>query len=211
MATPTYAELLTGHTEWVRKHNGVRYLVSFHGHRTGEEYAGAEPQPGTWCWYLLIPEQMYPHRWDDFAVVPKVSTGEPVFHYDSEPEAFDDLPFHGGITWSSNEPYRDRKSGKVWAQSKIGCDYNHLWDREGGYYHTFQMVCEDAEKCVEAFLKKHPDHLVQSDYSSVWDTPDRFYTAVNGRRVHVDEESKISADWTGWQRPAFAEAALTPA
>lgn len=203
MATPTYAEMLTGHTEWVRSHKGVSYLVSHHGHRTGEEYAGAEAHPGTWCWYLLIPQQMYPHRWDDFAVKVVEAPGNefvPAFFYHTEPEAFSDLPFRGGITWSSNETQFDRKTGTSWAMSKIGCDYNHLWDEEAYFPDTFQSVCRDAERCIDAFIERHPDRHIRSDWSGRWDSPDRFYTAVNGRRAHVEDE--IPDDYGGWKMQA---------
>lgn len=212
MATPTVDELLTGHTEWFRTHRGVRYLVAFHGYRNGQEYVGADPHPGTWCWYLLIPQQMYPHRWDDFAVkVASIEGSLPPFFYHTEPAAFEDLPFHGGITWSSTEPTFDRKTGQTFDQSKIGCDYNHLWDREGGYFHTFNMVCRDAEYCVEAFLERHPDHHLRSDWSGRWDQRDRFYTAINGKLAHV--EDVIPDDYEKWKpaEPAPATQSQPPA
>jgi hypothetical protein len=60
--TPTYEEMLKGSTQWRGNHMGMSYLLSHHGHRTGNEYPGVEYNPGTWCYYLIVPEQMYPHR-----------------------------------------------------------------------------------------------------------------------------------------------------
>lgn len=66
--TPTYEELLEGATQFRHQHRSVNILVSFHGFRR-PDYSNpllAEGHPGIWCYYLIIPEQMYPHRWDDF-------------------------------------------------------------------------------------------------------------------------------------------------
>jgi hypothetical protein len=194
--TPTYAELLKGSTQWRGEHMGLSYLVSHHGHRAGDEYQGAEPNPGTWCYYLIVPEQMYPHRWSDFAV----TTGE--HGYGVFGRGFDHDMFDSEITWQSSEPYFDRKTGRKWDASKVGCDYAHLWHRERGYPDTFDSVTADAKHTVEKFIAANPDRHVRCDYSGKWDQPDQFYTAVNGRRVHLSVESSLEPGWLGWKRAA---------
>lgn len=188
--TPTLEELLQGATTWKGNHKGVSYSLSHHGHRTGNEYDGAEPHPGTWCYYLLIPEQMYPHRWHDFACVRSVNGFEepgPAFLHDF---------FDSEITWSSNEPYYCRKANRHFGLSKVGCDYAHLWHRERGYPDTYESVRQDAVRTVEKFLAANPDHHVRSDYSGVWGPSEEFYTAINGRLVHKTDA--IPADWPLW-------------
>lgn len=192
--TPTYQELLRGSTTWRGDHEGVTYILNHHGHRTGDEYEGAEYHPGTWCHYLLIPEQMYPHRWSDFEVTRKANGWEsfgPAFEHDM---------FDTEITWQSSEPYWDRKTERMWDAAKVGCDYAHLWHRERGYPDTFDSVTADAKRTVEKFLSANPDRLFRCDYSGKWDAPDQFYTAINGRRVHLSKESEIDAGWVGWKR-----------
>ena len=62
--TPSYEEILTGATEWRFTHKGVSCLISFHSYRNDEdEYMR---HPGIWCYYILIPQLMFPHRWYDF-------------------------------------------------------------------------------------------------------------------------------------------------
>jgi hypothetical protein len=202
--TPTYEELLKGSTQWRGDYMGLSYLLSHHGYRKGDEYESAEYNPGTWCYYLIVPEQMYPHRWADFAVTRKESG------YEQFGPAFDHDMFDTEITWQSSEPYFDRKTERTWDAAKIGCDYAHLWHRERGYPDNYTSVTADAKRTIEKFLAANPDCHVRCDYSGKWDAPDQFYTAVNGRRVHLSVESAIDDGWVGWKRtpdvtPALAQ------
>lgn len=197
MATPSYEELLQGATTWRKEHEGVTYILSHHGHRTGKEYASAEPRPGTWCYYLLIPEQMYPHRWDDFAC----SRSEHGFEHHGR--AFTHEMFDTEITHASSQPYWDRKTERMWDGSKVGCDYAHLWHHEGGYSDTYNSVNDDARRTVELFLKANPDLRLRCDYSGLWGEPSDFYTAENGKRVHNSHASSFDDGWAKW-RPAEA-------
>jgi hypothetical protein len=191
--TPSYDELLSGATRWRHEHKGVGYLLSFHGYRRGDEYQGAEHHPGTWCYYLLIPEQMYPHRWQDFAV-----TRNDRGYCDHGP-AFDHDMFDSEITCASSEPYWDRKTERMWDASKVGCDYNHLWHSERGYPDNYSSVRADAERTVEKFLDRNPDHLLRCEYSGLWGAESDFYTARNGRRVHNSKRGEFSEEhWATW-------------
>tara|TARA_Y100001951_G_scaffold88698_2_gene80460 strand:+ start:3220 stop:3831 length:612 start_codon:yes stop_codon:yes gene_type:complete len=191
MATPTYEELLKGATTWRFDHKGVSFILSHHGYRTGEEYEHSEPHPGIWCYYLLIPEQMYPHRWDDFACTLGEPSGTFGRFYRHGP-AFDHDMFDTEITWASSEPYFDRKTDRMWDGAKVGCDYNHLWQHEYGYPDTFASVKRDAEQTVEKFLAAHPDRRLRSSYSGTWGEPDDFYTAKNGATVLYSEKEKAT-------------------
>jgi hypothetical protein len=189
MTTPTYDELLLGATTWRGEHEGVSYTLSHHGYRRGGEYP-MEPHPGIWCYYLIIPEQMYPHRWRDFAC----TRNERGF-VDHGP-AFTHEMFDTEITWSSSEPYWDRKTARMWDGAKVGCDYAHLWHHERGYPDTYQSVRHDAERTVAAFLEANPDRLFRCEYSGKWGEAEEFYTAVNGRRIH--RSCEIDPGWVGW-------------
>jgi len=188
---PTYEEMLKGSTTWKASQEGVSIVLSHHGYRDGSEYAGAEFNPGTWCYYLLIPEQMYPHRWNDFACV----RGD--HGYESHGPAFDHDFFDSEITWSSSEPYFCRKEKRMFDLSKVGCDYAHLWHRERGYPDTYHSVMQDAINTAKKFLASHPDCHVRSDYSGKWAPSEEFYTAINGRLVHRDDV--IPEGWDSWK------------
>lgn len=189
--TPTYEELLEGATKWSFRHNDVTVILSHHGYSAGDRFPGDEPKPGTWCYYLLIPEQMYPHRWDDF----RCTRAEHGFEHHGPGFCHDD--FDSEITWSSSEPYFCRQTMRMWDAAKVGCDYAHLYHHERGYPDTYQSVKRDAIATVEKFLSRHPDRRLRSGYSNRWDLPERFYTARNGSFVHV--EDKIPDGWVMWK------------
>ena len=188
--TPTHKEMLKGATTWKENHEGVSIVLSHHGYSDGDEYQGARPHPGTWFYYLVIPEQMYPHRWADFACV-RGPTG-----FETQGPAFKHDFFNSEITWSSSESYFCRKEMRMFDQSKVGCDYGHLWHMERGYPDTYESVKQDAILTAQKFLAAHPDRHVRSDYSGVWATPDEFYTAINGRTVHRSDD--IPEGWETW-------------
>ena len=195
--TPTYEEFLKGMTQWSFRYQGVNVVLSHHGHRSGDEYEGCRPHPGTWCYYLIIPEQMFPDRWEDFACI-RNDRG-----FEVQGPAWDHGWFDTEITWSSSEPYFDRKLKRQFDAAKVGCDYNHYCHDLAGYIDTYASVKADAEHTVRKFIDANPDRKVQSEYSNTWGKPSEFYTAVNGRLVH--ERDVIGPDMTGWW-PADAEA-----
>lgn len=189
--TPTYEELLTGATRWSKSHKSVNYLLLFHGHVRGDEHPIAQPHPGIWCYYIIVPQEMYPHRWDEFACV----RDEHGFEHPGS--AWDYVEFDTGITWSSSEPYFCRHSKRMFDASKVGCDYNHLWQSETCYPDNFTSVNQDAIRTVESLLTTHPDYRLKSAYSHKWGEPDDFYTAINGCFVHKDD--KIPYEWDEWK------------
>ena len=163
MATPTYEELLKGQTRWSFSCEGMRYQLSHHGYRAPKPDSDCsfdwDGHPGAWCFYIILPEQMYPDIWPQFACQ-RIESG-----FECHGPAWDDDWFHGGITWSSSEPYWDRKTQRMWDAAKVGCDYNHLWDSESGYPDTFLSVKSDAERACKALIGRYPERKFQSDWS----------------------------------------------
>ncbi|MEM6668589.1 MAG: hypothetical protein AAF661_05165 [Pseudomonadota bacterium] len=189
---PTYEEMLLGSTRWRGKAAKIDYETCFHGYREpGPEHDG---HPGIWTYYLIVPQQMYPHRWGEFKCVRKDNG------FQQNGPAFDAIEFYGGITWASSEPYWDRKTKRQWDASKVGCDYCHLWDSERGYPHDYGWVRRDAENACRAFAKAHPDMNLRCDWSGVWGQSEEFYTARNGRLVHRD--AVIPDEYDGWREGA---------
>jgi len=179
--TPSYDELLRGVTTWNGKHLGVGFVISNHGHRRGDEYLSATPHPGTWCYYLLIPKPMFPHRWKDFACVRNKSG------FLEHGPAFTNDMFDSEITWASSEPYYSRKEKRMFDLSKVGCDYGHLWHAENGYPDNFQSVRRDAIQTAEKFIRVNPDGRWRSEYSGKWDKPSKFLRTKKGTLVHVTD------------------------
>ncbi len=197
--TPTYEELLQGATTWRFDKCGITYTLSHHGYR-GNPARYCDPfdyenHPGTWCFYLVVREQSFPHRWGDFALT-RSDAG-----FEQHPSLFDDLPFHGGVSWASTEPYFDRESAKHWQAVKIGCDYNHLWDREACFPDTFNSVKCDAERAVDAFLEQNPDHWIPSRRSGQWGPKSDMLEMENGAYLHPDDIESMSPEYlnSGWK------------
>lgn len=180
---PTYELLLKGACTWREKHKGVEIILSFH---SCTEYN----KSGTWCYYLLIPKDMYPHRWDDFKC-------KRVDGYERNGIAFDHVDFHGGITFSKNQKYYDPFRKEYKYSVKVGCDYAHLWDEEQGYPDDYASVLYDAKNSAEQFLNINSDYLFKSGYSHRWGEREDFYEAVNGCLVHKDDA--IPDNWLPWK------------
>lgn len=176
--TPTYEELLQGTTTWRFQHKGVSYSLSHHGYREGKQYDDwySEPHCGTWCYYIHVTEQMYPNSWEDFKNV------ETEYGLTTGP-AWDHVDFYGGITWNSDEDFRDYKTKRIISCVKVGCDYNHSWDRDAGYWQGLEDVKRDAIKTIDGLLTRYPLERVRCGYSGHWVRPEEAYTAINGQTV----------------------------
>lgn len=192
MALPTLEQLRQGATTWKRERHGVGYTLSHHG------VSSYSPE-GTWCFYIHLLEEQFVSA-DQFAM------------FDREPEVrewagshrehypYDDVPdfgFHGGITWYSRETYVAR-DGRRMKALKIGCDYAHAWDRDGGYWQGLDDVEADAKALIDRLVRE-VRIKERCSYSGQYDVPEQFYTARNGCRVHVSQATKFSEDeWPTW-------------
>ncbi len=192
MSLPSLEQYRSGATTWKKSHNGIDYLLSHHG---VSEYS---PQ-GTWCFYIFLHDNLFVNQ-DDF----KIFDREPrlvefsgrfieTYDYDSVP----DYGFHGGITWYSVEHFVDRDGTKR-KSLKIGCDYAHLWDREGGFSDGLDEVEMDAKRLIEKLVEQHPIKR-RCAYSGQLDIPEMFYEAQNGNWVHKTQADNLPGGWVLWR------------
>lgn len=182
MATPSYEEMLTGVTHWKLKHELVPIKIVFHDYRNepGSGYYGMEVHPGTWNYYLMIPEPMYLHRWEDFKIT-----------YDKSPfgdlsGAFDDDMFRMGISDYGSEPYFCRHENRWFDLTRVGCDYNHAGNLERGLPDTLESVIRDAKETAAYFIQAHPDNRIRSEYSGRWGERSEM-VVENGYYKRLDE------------------------
>ncbi len=115
MTTPTYEQLLEDSTIWKKRHKGIEMILYHHGY-IDPKHLDADHinlYTGTYCYYLLIREQMFPHRWQNLAC--KRSKNGFVEHG----SGWNDVEFHNGITWSSSQPYWCRETQKYWDASGL--------------------------------------------------------------------------------------------
>ncbi len=196
MSLPTLEQYHQGATTWKREHKGVSYTLSHHG------ISDYSPQ-GTWCFYIFINSNMFVNDadfscFDRPAEIKQMGAGTywETYNYWDVP----DFGFHGGITWYSKDRFVD-KEGKEQSSIKIGCDYDHLWDRESGYWQGLDDVERDAKALIDKLVEAHPVKL-RCHYSGKLDAPEQFYTAKNGAVVHksqIEILKESDAWWQHWQ------------
>jgi hypothetical protein len=153
----------------------------------------AEGHPGTWCYYLYVLEEMYPHRWSDFAC--RHAHGE----FGSEGPAWESVEFDSEITFVKKLTYYSQAEGRHFEAVKVGCDYAHLWHRRIGFPDTYESVRADAQRTVHSLLLAHPDYRRRCKYSGIWDEPSAFYETVGGFLVHRTKMNEIPATWKAHQ------------
>lgn len=179
----------TSNVRWaiLSKTSPLRGEVSWHGYREFGEFGG---HPGTWCFYLIVPQDMFPDRWLDF--VPCAT------QYGWEhTSAFDDDWFHGGITFVDLIRKFDRKTERFREYVKVGCDYNHIWDEEIGFPYSLKSVKRDCQDAMEAFLENHPDYRVASGWSGLYGSQEEMILCRNGAYRHPEDSGW--EDYQGWQ------------
>lgn len=198
MSLPTLEQYRAGSTVWRREHRGVTYTLNHHG-------ISSYSSRGIWCYYLHLLENMF-QRAEDFALFnrePEVTeyAGSKREHYDYY--SIPDLEFHGGVTFYSKDGFMDR-DGNRFTALKIGCDYNHLWDEESGYWQGMEDVARDAMRSIDLLVDQFPMNE-RCAYSGKIADPSEFYTAVNGCRVHKSKADQFEDGWAAWL-PAETEA-----
>lgn len=187
---PSYEQFLKGVTRWSEQHEGVTIELSFH------PYQPEHHMMGTWCYYLLLPEQMFQPK-DFKRLVCSQKTYDWGKSYDYY--KFPDLDFHCGITFYEITKVWDKHQNKYMRVIKVGCDYNHLWDNEAGYTDDYDSVLFDAKYSVRKLLDMFPNMNKRCFYCGIWDSPENFYVAKNGALVHNSQKDKLIEDrWTQW-------------
>lgn len=175
---------------WKRWYKGIGYTLSHHGISECQE-------EGIWCFYIHLLEEMFINP-DDFSKFDR----EPVLKKlgsDSIYETYDyyDVPdygFHGGITFYDRTFYVS-KDGKKYKSLKIGCDYNHLWDAESGYWQSLENVDYDCKSLIDKLVMAIPQKI-RCGYSGKVGMPEEFYEAKNGLFIHKSYQQKLLED--GW-------------
>jgi len=191
---PTLDDFLSSCAKWNGEHQGIRYELSWHGR---SEYS---PQ-GTWCYYLrLVEEQFFPEDWKRLRMErqDRQFMGGGSWHRHWDYDSFPDLEPHGGWTFGEMDIYLGR-DGKEHESLKVGCDYAHSFDRDGGYWEGRSDVERDAKRSIDLLVEMFPRRRPRCAYSGKYDDPENFYEARNGSMIHKDQEAKLRSEkWEGW-------------
>lgn len=118
---------------------GLAYEITFWGEGTMCDGRGM------WNYYITITEdQLRPEDWErvwlPVAAVHNWSGGRTSPSYNEYDSILSEGDFHGGITFYEKRQAVDADHRSI----KVGCDYGHLWDREGGYGYSVEYVQHDA-------------------------------------------------------------------
>jgi len=105
---------------------------------------------GCWNYYIYILESQI-ENFADFWLTPELKEfsvgGTQYLSCDYYSSPLSKVHWHGGVTfWEGNNDIPTRRS------IKIGCDYAHLWDMEGGYDTELVDVYADVLQTTEELL-----------------------------------------------------------
>lgn len=195
MSIPTHEQYLKSAAVWRGEHKGVSYTLSHHG---ASDYSRA----GTWCFYIHLTEEIFlsPKSFAAFDREPEVKqmTGAGSYYETYDYWSVPDHGFHGGITFYERTTYFGKFDGLPKKALKIGCDYAHSWDRDGGFWEGKDEVERDAKRLIDKLVIDHPVKS-RCSYSGILDAPEAFYTARNGSLVHHSQAGKFSeSEWPTW-------------
>lgn len=152
--THTYEETFSNSSNiiWKGENQGIRYKIMylnlyFHDHPNFEN-------SGIWCYYIYLSELEI----NDFNLIrcerKQLIYNEKIRYFYEQPYFFNDIDFHGGITYSGNEFFNHPYHEKLIEQVCIGCDYGHYWDQEAGYPYTFDSVKRDCFNTINQIREK---------------------------------------------------------
>jgi hypothetical protein len=196
MSKPRLEDFMDCCARWNDSHRGIRYELSWHGR---SDYS---PQ-GTWCYYIFVnSEEFYADDWQRLRLEreDKQYFGGMSWHRHYNYDAFPDLDAHCGWTFGEMNTYLG-KDGKEYEQVKVGCDYQHLYDRENDFWQGRADVERDAKRSIDLLCEMFPRRRQRCSYSGQYDDADQFYTARNGSIVHKRQQDKFDDGWAAW-RPA---------
>lgn len=189
---PTIEDFLDCAARWRGRHRGIAYELSWHGR---SDYS---PE-GTWCWYIWVnDEQFYPDDWRQLRLNRQDREFAESWHRYWCYDDFPNLDAHGGWTFGEMNVYLGR-DGKEHEQVKVGCDYAHLWDREGDFREGRKHVEHDVKRSIDLLCEKFPNRRPACHYCGKYGEPDEFYIDGFGELVHTSHLEKLRADgWSKW-------------
>lgn len=130
------------------RYKDIGYKISNHGRN---EYNNNR---GIWCYYVYIREEsLSPEDFKEFWLPTKEYefNGRKRISYDYNGQKWSDADWHGGVvTW-----YQKYGFEEVFRSVEIGCDYNHLWDKEFGYYYDLERIERDAKNTIDSLRKMY--------------------------------------------------------
>ena len=191
MTAPSLNDFIKSSARWHGTHLGIAYQIAWWGSTTYQPH-------GTWNWYILVnDEQFYSDDWDKLRLKKQDQNHGVSWYRHWSYEDFPDLNAHGGWTFGELKTYLGR-DGKEHELVKVGCDYNHAFDRDMGYSDDFNSVERDVKRSIELLAEMFPRCRLKCAYSGKYGDAEEFYTATNGLTIHKSNLDKIKE--SGWEK-----------
>lgn len=143
---------------WHSEYRGIKYEINNYKMDLGPH---SYFENGCWTYYLHLMVAMFPKEIQE-SLMPKLyytQFGTPIECPRNNP--LENLDWHGGITWLSNET----KPGHPFVVLKVGCDYQHLWDEQK--YYDLETIDRDARACIDSLHRQMPPSRT---LEQVWDS-----------------------------------------
>jgi hypothetical protein len=170
----------------------IGFEISNH-YRREEDHEGR----GTWCYYVLIGEQMLaPEAFAEFWLPHTEcvrSSGIPEPSYAYYQARFADAEWHGGVTFYEKQGGIDGALRFV----KIGCDFAHYWDE--GRWFDYEQVEREAKQTIDA-LRGMYEFKRRCVYTGRW-LPGSQMVEYNGH-LYSPEGKAASDEYAAKQRSA---------
>ena len=178
--------------------NDIDYEIVNHSRSKYDFHSKAmEPSRGTWCYYVIVSENMLPtEEFEKFWLQPSShrerSDGAKFPYYAYHEAGFCGADWHGGVTFYEKSGGIDGAPRRV----KIGCDFGHYWD-EGREY-DFAHVESEAIATVQQLADMYPFYS-RCPYSGSWQPKDqmvehngKLYARASVEKMLAYEAERIS-------------------
>ncbi len=144
---------LNTQTKWRGEAHGFQFSIVHWG-----EDQNINEGKGVWNYYVYISERRAKEKFAELWLEPKlnkiVETAPGFVSYDYYNTPVANVHWHGGPTYYA-------KHGELEGHRSVefGCDYNHLWDMEGGYMTEIEDVVYDVLKTCEELNELYPQDV----------------------------------------------------
>lgn len=145
-------------TQTVRKftgtYRGIRYEMNELD--KGHAFESAYLPRVHWCGYVWLDVSRLADAADRAAVTPKavlIGTVSGRYSFTPGDTIWNDAPFHGGCSFV--DMIQDPTPGRG-PHIKAGCDWNHLWDSEAGFYGDAASVEHNCCQVIDWLLERFP-------------------------------------------------------
>lgn len=116
-----------------------------------------------WTYYIFIELEKIPKKYNPNSFWLPLDTYKigtyngTMYNYDNHP-LLNNIYFYSGISFYSKVSGLEQGEKKV---IKVGCDFDHAWDRERGYAYPYEDIYEHVTKTIHSLYDVMPEYGVK--------------------------------------------------